>query len=334
MLHKNKIEYTSNGGYAEVIAHSVCGTTGKEIKTVNVKYGLIVHAEFLRHRLLSRGVKSNRAVSTKVIRKEVLKDPYIPVWFGANQKGMVADNPVKWKNFCVSLWKGARYPAVAVHWVLDKVGLHKEVCNRLLNPWQWVRETITATEWDNFYNLRNHKDAQKDITEISKAIYKVFKDSTPEKLSKGEWHVPYVTTIRDENGKRLYIDNDGKGLTTNQALKCSAARCARSSYDTHDGKKATYLGTFGNKPDSELYQDLVDSTPVHASPVEHQATPMTDTPTGEVFNSFGKYLVETKGVTHLDKNAKFWSGNFQGFIQHRQMLEGHTCWEYKEGVTQ
>lgn len=314
--------FTPNGGYAEVIQQSKCAVTGKVITTFSVKYGLIIHSEFLRHRMLSRGVKSNRAIPPSVIRKEVLNDPYIPIWFGANQSGMVAKSEVKYPKIAKALWLGARYPAVAVHWLGDKLlGAHKEWINRLLNPWQWVRETITATEWDNFYNLRIHPDAQQDIQVIAKAMYSAANSySGCIELRAGQWHVPYVNrAIEDVGGYTAiyYVDNDGSQLSTEQALKASAARCARSSYDNHDKTKATIKG------DMKLWNQLIESDPKHSSPVEHQATPYDGSRISTDDSGW------PKGVTHIDASGEIWSGNFCGFIQHRQLLDNHTCYHYE-----
>ena len=327
-----KIE-TPNNGYAEIIQYSK-NEEGKEIITYSLKYGLIVHAEMLRHRLLTNNVKSNRAVSMKQIRNEVLKDPYVPVKFGKQQKGMVASSEADFKNagVCRWLWKSARYPAVFIHWTLEKLGLHKEITNRVLNPWQWVRETLTATEFDNFYHLRLHKDAQTDIQVIAKAMLEA-KNEYPESdiviLKEGEYHVPYVKRSRNTpDGKLVYLDNDMSILTPQEAIEASCARCARSSYDNHDGTKALYHKTHNGKgrSDKEIYQDLVNSNPVHGSCAEHQATPMK-IPYNEHWFTDGS-IGWKDGVTHVDKNGYYWSGNFKGFVQYRQTLKNHVCWEY------
>lgn len=323
-----------NGVVAEIVQDSI-SEHGKRITTFNLTYGLIIHAEFLRHRLLSRGVKSNRAIPTKVIRKEVLDNPYVPVFFGGNQPGMVS-RPVgkKLQWLYEKLWKLGRYPACGIHFVCDKAGGHKEWVNRLLNPWQYVRETVTATEWDNLFNLRLHKDAQKDIREIVRCMKECLDQSEPVSLKHGEYHVPYVQRewVKDfaemcEQGdyveKIVYIDNGGAALTVEQALMASAARCARSSYDNHDKTSANI------HQDIELYEQLIESDPKHSSPVEHQATPMS-----EVHFSYEgddiRYMDRTEGVTHLDKQGNLWSGNLKGWIQQRQVIPNNACWDYKE----
>lgn len=302
----------------EVVQHSI-SESGKELLTVNVKYGLLVHAEFLRHRTLGRCVKSNRAIPMKTIRKEVLEKPYSPVFIGKNQAGMVADSEMKFKGFWEGLYKAARYPMCAVHWLADKCGAHKEWANRLLNPWQYVSETITATEWDNLYNLRVHKDAQKDIYEVVKLIHKAQKMSKPLELKAGEYHVPYVTRKFTE-GVLKYFDNDGTELSVEQAIQASAARCARSSYNNHDKTTANYQN------DVVLYNNLIESEPKHASPVEHQATPMS-VPVQDYVQDVGS---AEEGVTHEDREGNYWSGNLKGWVQYRQLIPNNTCWDYRD----
>lgn len=305
---------TPEGISAEIVEHSKSKHDGSEIVTVNLRYGLIVHAEWLRHRMITNNVKSNRAIPAKVIRKEVLEDPYVPVWFGENQAGMVAENKAKKEKLLRCLWKLARYPVCFTHYVGEKLGLHKEVLNRLLSPWQWVRQTSTFTEGDNLYNLRLHKDAQKDIQAVVQCVYDAVKQSKPHELSYGEYHTPYVSKQRI-GGTLYYIDNNGAYLSTEEAIKCSAARCARSSYDKHDGSKTTALG------DIPLYDKLIVSEPAHASPVENQATP---------FPYDGTDPLEFEGITHVTRGGLVGSGNFFGWVQHRQTLSNHTCWNYVE----
>ena len=303
----NKKVVGKSGITAQVVAHSV-SKDGKELITMSIKYGLIVHGEFLRHRLLSNSVKSNRAIPMDVLRKEVLEAPYVPVFLGAKQRGMVADNEVKNPKLAEKLWKWARYPACFAHWIAEKLGAHKEWANRLLNPWQYVEETVTATEWDNFYHLRLDSNAQRDIQELAKVMLEAYKQSIPTLLQEGEWHTPYVASYPTVDNKRKYIDNDGKELCPVDAVKVSAARCARSSYNKHD-KTTTTL-----KDDLPLYSALIEASPVHGSPLEHQGTPMV----GENEDNY----------THISKDGVKWSGNFQGWVQARQTLEGHTNWNY------
>lgn len=301
-----------NGITAEVVQHSK-SPEGKSIVTMCIKYGLIVHGEFLRHRVFSSSVKSNRAIPMPVIRKEVIDNPYIPVWFGAAQKGMSAANEVTHKGAAVALWKFARYPALLMHWCAEKLGAHKEWANRLLYPWQYVTQTVTFTEFANFLDLRLHEAAQKDIQELARVMSLAFDQSEVLRLNIGEWHTPYVRAERNDAGVLCYFDNNGAEMNADGAIRASTARCARSSYNKHDNTSTTL------HEDAGLYNMLITTKPTHGSPAEHVATPcpaIIDT------MSFTWPL----GVTHVDNKRRLWSGNLVGWIQHRQQLEGHVKW--------
>lgn len=318
-----KLEGT-NGITAEIIQHSKSAYSGDEIITFSLKYGLYVHAEHLRHRAMSFSTKSNRAIPTKRIRREVLANPYVPVKFGANQPGMKANDEVEHKRLAVALWKLSRYPVVAAHWLGEKaLGGHKEWLNRMLNPWQYVELCCTATELDNFYNLRIHEDAQGDIKEFAQLMRTLQIESSPEILYEGEWHVPFVERKRDSEGILRYYDNIGSEITAEEACKASSARCARASYNNHDKTSAVL------EKDLSLYEKLLNTYPLHASPAEHIATPMK-----VAAIKFGspkvKSVMATRGITHVDSNGHLWSGNLKGFIQYRQTLDNHTCWNYSE----
>lgn len=309
---------------------------GVVVSTLNIKYGLIVHAELLRHKLFSHSVKSNRAIEPHRIRREVLQDPYIPVKFGVNQRGMIAKGWSPYANIARSAWLFARYPACAVHWFLNKLGIHKEVCNRLLNPWQWVRETITFTDYVNFFNLRIHKAAQPDIALLAHRIYdeleangiidNVFSEDHVLDLSPGEWHTPYVKRERGPDGVLRYFDNDDTELTVEQAIVCSVARCARSSYDNHDGTKCLYdqKASPNARSDRELYESLLVDRPIHASPAEHVATPMLKpkvTPSMTM-----KAILNEPGVTHAHVTMWKFSGCLRGWIAHRYLIKDESVW--------
>lgn len=291
-----------NGISAEVVEHSI-SEAGHKVVTVALKYGLIIHSEFLRHRTLSRCVKSNRAIPMKVIRREVMTDPYVPVFFGQNKAGMVANVETSSPKLSKFLWKAARIPACGMHWLMEKVGVHKEITNRVLNPWQWVRETVTATDLDGLYTLRLHSDAQRDIREIVCVMKRAIDCTPPTLLKYGEYHTPYVNKTRNCENLLRYWDNQGYELTQEEAIKCSAARCARSSYDKHDGTHTT------KETDIPLYEQLIESKPAHESPIEHVCTP----------------LLDESMATHVDMQRNLYSGNFRWWAQWRHIKgEGYS----------
>lgn len=222
-------------------------------------YPRFVHSELMTHRVFSRNASSSRAIPVSKMLKQVWNDPAMPIHWGKNQPGMQADNQlVGWRKAAARwLWKATGRAVCIPVWVANKLGLHKQIANRMLEPWQWIHVVLTATELDNWFELRNHKDAQPEIRELAKAMLVSMRESRPRLLGDSQtaegWHLPFV---RDFERDKYSL----AGL-----LKMSAARCARVSYLTHDGLVPSVA------KDLELYEKLVGSSPRHASPVEHQA---------------------------------------------------------------
>lgn len=300
---------------AKLIAYSK-SFTGQTIATFELEYPRFIHAEFMTHRLFSRNAASSRAIPVETLLGLVRSDPAMPVHWGMNQPGMQAKAELEGEDRCtaIRMWEAAANDAAGWAGAMAKLGLHKQATNRILEPFQNIKVVMTATCLDNFFWLRNHKDAQPEIEVLAKLMWEALQNSTPNELEPGDWHVPYY-----EHGK---WDDRGGGRdkfcrTLSEALAISSSCCAQVSYRKLDDtlEKAQMI-----------YQRLVDSKPVHASPFEHQASPMIR-PYNEHWHSQEEPWEE--GVTHVDKKGNFWSGNFVGFIQHRQLLDDHTCWEYK-----
>lgn len=159
-------------------------------------------------------------------------------------------------------------------------------------------------------------------------MYEAMQESEPELLKAGQWHTPYVEhwcgVEEDINdfGYMVYKANgEPQVVTKEDAIAISASCCAQVSYrnldNTYDKAMSVYerLGVGGGK--------------IHASPFEHVATPMRKTFAEDcdeaAYEVFGEKHTEA-GVTHLDRNLEYWSGNFKGWLQHRQLLENHTKW--------
>lgn len=313
---------------AKIVADSV-DLTGKRITTFELEYPRFIHAEFMTHRLFSRNAASSRAIPVKKAIELVEKNTAMPMHWGKNQPGMSA------KEECDELvtiedgtgrredaWNYARYLAVGVAEAFDKAGYHKQIVNRLLEPFTHIKVVLTATELDNFFWLRDHPDAQPEIQELARQMRAGMDVSVQKVLKVGEWHTPYynrgywvedptyqddpheMISWRDSNGFLTSPPaRDEDGVTLADALAISSSCCAQVSYRLTDDtlEKAKMI-----------YQRLVESKPVHASPFEHQATPIE---VGE------RYFPD--GVTHVDRKGRYWSGNFCGWIQHRQLIPGH-----------
>lgn len=319
------VEVKGKGGISvKIIADSV-NPLGKRITTYELEYPRFIHAEFMTHRLFSRNAASSRAIPVPKMIENIENNTAMPIHWGANQPGMQADNECD--NFIAEYgvefnredwWGMARDMAITYADRFHESGYHKQIVNRLLEPFQFIKVVCTATEYDNFFWLRNHKDAQPEIKELARCMWEAKEQSKPNKLKVGEWHVPYYnqTGVWRESlyGKfntlgELSMTDGKNGHTLETALKISASCCAQVSYRLTDNSVEKAL---------KIYDMLVNSKPVHASPFEHQAEAMDENTT-----------IDTEGVTGYNKSLGFYSGNFFGWIQHRQLIDENTCWSYE-----
>jgi len=300
---------------AKVIAYSRCKRTGRKIATFEFYYPRFIHGELMTHRLFSRNAASSRAIPIKKMIEQVKTNPAFPIHWGRNQAGMQAQeelNPIL-RKVAIYLWKNAAQLAAGAAEGMDRIGLHKQVVNRVLEPFQIMKTVVTSTCWENWNWLRFHKDAQPEIKELARVAIEALDSAEPFDLEPGDWHLPYIYTVRDLEGRIRYFDKP-LGLMTEytleDALMVSASCCAQVSFRAlnDDLQKA-----------KDIYKRLVESEPVHASPFEHQATPIDL----EFFcfdcQSSGD-ADWPAGVTHLDRQGRFWSGNLLGFVQHRQLI--------------
>lgn len=237
---------------AEILADSL-GPNNARLTTFRIRYPRFVHAEHLRHRTQSFSVESSRARPFDAKLKEVIKDPVVPLNFGGKQTGMVAAADIGgWKTkMARQAWLKSRYFACAGAWLIDKLGVHKSIPNRILEPWAWVTVICTATEWENFFNLRVATDAQDEIREIATMMKSLYQNSAPRLLNAGEWHLPLIS---DE--EKL------SGMTSSTLARVSAGRVAKESSYVKD--------TIGEDPGVGLDRSKKLEWGSHWSPFEHQ----------------------------------------------------------------
>ena len=169
--------------------------------------------------------------------------------------------------------------------------------NRYLEPFTMQTKIMTGTkdQWEYFLNLRYHPDADPNIYELAKLIKRELNVLTPRNLTIGEWHLPYI------------LDEERENYSLDTLLKISTARCARTSYKLFDG------GTPKPKDDINLFKRLIESTPQHMSPADHQATPA---PINNV-NIHCDPKTWPLGVTRLNRDGSWGSGNLDNWIQFR-----------------
>ncbi len=309
---------------ATIIADSVSAHTGQRITTFELEYPRFIHSELMTHRQFSRNSASSRAIPIDKMIELVEYTPAIPIHFGLNQAGMQAKNETADIEVATMTWLSARDKAVESARDLQALGLHKQIVNRVLEPFQIVKTLVTATSYDNFFALRCHTDAQPEIRHLANLMYQAMQESEPEVLKAGEWHTPYVHHERDVVGTNNYgityyvLDDSGNviSLTDKEAIKVSCSCAAQVSYRKNDTSVEKALA---------IYDKLVNSSPVHASAFEHCATPID--------GSNDEELDTYEGITHcLSYNENGFtpcSGNFTDWVQYRQLIPSHVCKEYQ-----
>lgn len=265
---------------AKIVADSV-SKSGHRVTTMEVTFPRMVLAEFNTHRMLSKNSASSRAIPIAKQLDRIKSEPVLPVYWGANQSGMqaFAELDESAQKAAKTEWLSARDDAVRHAEKLLEIGLHKQLVNRILEPFIWHTVIVTGTEWSNFFALRANEMAQPEIRTIAEMMRDAYENSEPKQLRNDEWHMPLIQPE----------EFDGTFEKTDDARKISAARCARVSYLTHDGKRDL-------EADLTLYTRLTSGG--HMSPLEHVARPMTDDELHE---------------------AEF-RGNFRGWVQLRKLV--------------
>ena len=290
-----------------ITAKVICDSqpkTGTRITTLELEYPRFIHSEFMTHRMFSRNASSSRAIPIMKMIQAVIDNPAMPIHWGKNQAGMQAREQLedRYQLQAQLLWKAARDSAVEHARTMMALGAHKQIVNRILEPFTHIRVIVTATDFVNFFALRDHEDAQPEIRELAVAMKKAIEESTPQLLGIGEWHLPYLD---EEDFKNIREHLKENSITRHDpaqhqiwmmACAVSAARCARVSYLTHDGERPTL------QKDLELYRHLVNANPPHMSPCEHQATP-------DIHDTH-------EGWHRLDLQA-----NFSGWVQFRHLIK-------------
>ena len=140
---------------AKIVADSL-NSQGNRITTFLLTYPRFIHSELMTHRMFSRNSASSRAIPFEKMVKAVEENPFIPIAWQKDHKGMqgteyLADR--KHEN-AVYEWLKARDYAVKQARMMNNDGVTKQLCNRLLEPFMWHTTLCTFTESENFFNLR------------------------------------------------------------------------------------------------------------------------------------------------------------------------------------
>jgi len=233
---------------AKIVADSI-NPQGDRITTFLLTYPRFIHSELMTHRMFSRNSASSRAIPFEKMVKMVEEDPFIPLVWQKTHKGMQGSEYFTDEEVRVDVgdeleyredirlvtddlkarWLEARDKAVNAASGMNDLGLTKQLCNRLLEPFMWHTVLVTATQWENFFNLRcpkyevstgaedkeyfrskkdllskypghvsdyydwfyiNQSQAEIHIQALAEAMWDEFRNSVPIELKEGEWHIP------------------------------------------------------------------------------------------------------------------------------------------------
>ena len=306
----------------KIIAHSRSTIPGcPDLITYQLRYWRGFHSELMTHRVFSRNAGSSRARPTKAIIDQVRTDPWGPLHWGSNKPGMQAGEELTGTDldYAKEMWLLAAHKAAGMAERMMDLGLHKQVINRVLEPFTFIDVVVTSTEWNNWFALRDHPAAQPEIQELAKAMRAAKDASIPQILTPGEYHLPYISDEDYQAAERfcqigrITRDMPSKREILEVLLKISVARCARVSYKAFDGNPSPI------EKDIELYNQLLGSQPMHASPAEHQATPMhTVTMIAPDYASYEEPFAQDKEFEFFGYPDS-WS-NLRGWLQYRKTL--------------
>lgn len=303
---------------AKVILDSLA-LNGVRLTTFELTYPRFIHAELMTHRAFSRNAASSRAIPTVKKIERIRTDVAKPSEWGVNQKGMQSGGSLAPEVIArtVDLWQKACDNALDIASRLDALGLHKQVANRILEPFDHITVVLSGTKFKNHFKLRLECDPSgrpyADPTYYELALkWKAAYDASVPVVR--ELHLPYV----DETGDPTVLK------------KISVGRCARVSY-LRQGQSDT-------EENIKLHDRLAASG--HWSPFEHVAWPMTDV-SFNVFDAFDRYCDscdadslgnlrvlkqcspkrKLNGYLNLCARCSYGhihSGNFHGWYQYRK----------------
>lgn len=285
---------------AKIIADSIT-RQGHRLTSFIVTFPRFILAEFNTHRALSRNSASSRARPYSLTVKEVQNKPFIPIAWMRTHKGMQGSeyfDSTEEKNQLQEVWLKARDEAVKAADTLNRLGLTKQMTNRLLEPFMWHTVIVTGTEWDNFFALRANEATEIHFQQLSHMMLDVYNASTPRKLCAGQWHIPYGDQFDEEKIRDLCVQQTQIVSPDQMKIKIATARCARISYAPFEDITALQSSYV---KDLELHDRLASMG--HWSPFEHCAKAMTD-----------EEQLSTTGQVGL-------CGNFRGYIQYRKTFQ-------------
>lgn len=299
-----------------ILADSI-SDQGYRLTTFRVTFPRFILAEVNTHRMFSRNSASSRAVPTEKVIGQLLDRPFVPQ-FNKRVKGMGVGEALSTseQQRAESLW--LELLDNAVHTVEALGDIDKSRANRLLEPFKWHTAIISATDWYNFFELRNHPSAQPEFQTIASMMQDAYHVSNPRELAAGDLHLPLVSLEEIDDEALAWPE---PFIDWEMWAKVSIGRVAGVSYERTENRS--------REEDIALHDRLRNSTPPHLSPFEHVARPFYKNEWGAVdagqnaLHSFHDKLTDDsvgpEFIDRLCRNLEY-CGNFHGWIQHRALI--------------
>lgn len=319
-------------GYEVKLLADSISIVGHRLTTFEVTFPRIVLAEVNTHKMLSKNSASSRAIPVEKRIAAVEADLFVPEAFGKNKPGMQHSEELGGEEEFLARqhWSDAAQDAIRGAKKLSGIGVHKQLANRLLEPFSWHTAILSGTDWDNFEHLRVHPAAQGEFSKAARMMMEMKRQARPVAMGPGEWHLPHVSKLDGEvaslgenRDERLWMD----------WAKVSAARCGRVSFMRQDARDF----------DKDVTRANAFITDGHLSPFEHPARPMTpweldaslqyevllSTPEGNRHLRVSSRSLEQiergeiRGIALLSEPwAVHYCGNFNGWVQLRKLVPG------------
>lgn len=311
-----------NNGYHCRVERDSVSAKGGRLTTFVIRFPRRVLAETVTHRTVSsvwgdyeeswcertttpdvsKNSASSRAIPFERMVAQVREDPFVPHWT-RNKKGMQGDpldDPAV-ADAARRIWMNSlEYNCLAAQG-LHALGIHKQDCNRFLEPWAWTTQVVTSSAWDNFFALRCHEAADPHFRHVARMMFLARRKSTPIPLREGQWHLPFVP-VEEQEGFLWTGFEVGLNRLEQFPLpvRTSVARCAWASYENHD-KEA------GQEAIDRTFSRLLADEVKHSSPAEHQATPC------DRRSSSSEWYGGSRPYSRLE-------GNLNGWVQLRKLI--------------
>ena len=174
----------------EIVADSI-SPQGDRLISVLATFPRIILSEMNTHRMLSKNTSSSRAIPFKKMVESIKNDPFVPIAWQKQHSGMQGTE--YWDVSIIEEIGGFDYTNIPAKWLRARdtainmaetlhdspIGITKQLCNRLLEPFMWTTMLITGPRsgWDNFFNLRCPQyKAPSNSIETANLLFKSKKD--------------------------------------------------------------------------------------------------------------------------------------------------------------